>query len=231
MNQVQNIPWKRISVEAAAIVASILLAFAIDAWWDDRLDQQQEDEVLAILLAEFEDNRTELDQTLLTLAKSHNAADQLLMFGGRTFAENDLSFIEQKLDELYSYRTFDPASGALHSLFGAGNLNLLSNNQLRTLLAGWTGMVMDYKGDEEELDYLLYRVLGPMLDAIAPLENVEDAAPEFFENQLKGAFQDVRFMNAIGNISYWAEASIEEAKLLGHEIDRITKIIKSEIEQ
>jgi hypothetical protein len=100
MNQVQNIPWKRISVEAAAIVASILLAFAIDAWWDDRLDQQQEDEVLAILLAEFEDNRTELDQTLLTLAKSHNAADQLLMFGGRTFAENDLSFIEQKLDEL-----------------------------------------------------------------------------------------------------------------------------------
>jgi hypothetical protein len=32
----QKIQWKRLSVEAVAIVASILFAFAIDAWWDDR---------------------------------------------------------------------------------------------------------------------------------------------------------------------------------------------------
>ncbi len=32
----KDIPWKRILVEAAAIVASILLAFAIDAWWETR---------------------------------------------------------------------------------------------------------------------------------------------------------------------------------------------------
>ena len=31
-----EIPWKRITVEAVAIVGSILLAFAIDTWWDDR---------------------------------------------------------------------------------------------------------------------------------------------------------------------------------------------------
>jgi hypothetical protein len=33
-NMVENekLPWKRLTVEAAAIVASILLAFAIDAW-------------------------------------------------------------------------------------------------------------------------------------------------------------------------------------------------------
>ena len=36
MTETQNIPWKRLSVEAAAIVASILLAFAIDAWWENR---------------------------------------------------------------------------------------------------------------------------------------------------------------------------------------------------
>ena len=32
MNATQKIQWKRLSVEAFAIVASILLAFAIDAW-------------------------------------------------------------------------------------------------------------------------------------------------------------------------------------------------------
>ena len=35
MTETQKIPWKRISVEAAASVASILLAFAIDAWWEE----------------------------------------------------------------------------------------------------------------------------------------------------------------------------------------------------
>ena len=39
MNQPQEIPWKRILVEATAIVASILLAFAIDAWWQDRAER------------------------------------------------------------------------------------------------------------------------------------------------------------------------------------------------
>jgi hypothetical protein len=32
MSESRKIAWKRLSVEAAAIVASILLAFVIDAW-------------------------------------------------------------------------------------------------------------------------------------------------------------------------------------------------------
>ena len=46
MTETQNIPWKRLSVEAAAIVASILLAFTIDAWWGDRQKDEAEREVL-----------------------------------------------------------------------------------------------------------------------------------------------------------------------------------------
>jgi hypothetical protein len=30
------IPWTTIAVEAVAIVLSILLAFAIDAWWTEK---------------------------------------------------------------------------------------------------------------------------------------------------------------------------------------------------
>jgi hypothetical protein len=36
--EIRTVPWKHIAVEAAAIVASILLAFAIDAWWDARAE-------------------------------------------------------------------------------------------------------------------------------------------------------------------------------------------------
>jgi len=36
MKKTREIPWQRIVVEATAIVASILIASAIDAWWQDR---------------------------------------------------------------------------------------------------------------------------------------------------------------------------------------------------
>lgn len=39
MTESRIIHWKRIAVEAAAIVISILLAFAIDAWWVEKKDR------------------------------------------------------------------------------------------------------------------------------------------------------------------------------------------------
>ena len=42
MPKSQDVPWKRLTAEGMAIIVSILLAFGIDAWWEDR--QQQHDE-------------------------------------------------------------------------------------------------------------------------------------------------------------------------------------------
>ncbi len=42
--------------QTVAIVASILLAFAIQAWWEDRNEVELEQRLLGVLLAEFEQN-------------------------------------------------------------------------------------------------------------------------------------------------------------------------------
>jgi hypothetical protein len=49
MTKAERIPWKRLSVEAMAIVASILLAFAIDAWWEDLARSSDEVESLELI--------------------------------------------------------------------------------------------------------------------------------------------------------------------------------------
>lgn len=54
MAEAQTIPWKRISVEAAAIVVSILLAFAIDASWEERQSHQRQQELIRGLILDFE---------------------------------------------------------------------------------------------------------------------------------------------------------------------------------
>lgn len=45
MKQSRSIPWPRIFAEGTIIVASILLAFWIDAWWDGSLKSPDEDSI------------------------------------------------------------------------------------------------------------------------------------------------------------------------------------------
>ena len=54
MPDASQIPWKSITVESVAIVVSILLAFAIDAWWEERQERRFEQEALVSLKSEYE---------------------------------------------------------------------------------------------------------------------------------------------------------------------------------
>ena len=67
MNDTQKLPWKRLLAEATAIVLSILLAFAIDAWWEDRGDRQAEKLLLHRLKADF----SEIQSAILMIEAEH----------------------------------------------------------------------------------------------------------------------------------------------------------------
>lgn len=48
-------PWAGIALEGAVIVVSILLAFALDAWWDERNESARVEEMLDAVASEAED--------------------------------------------------------------------------------------------------------------------------------------------------------------------------------
>ena len=57
MAEVKRSAWKRLSIEATVIVGSILLAFAIDAWWDQRQERSLERTALIGLQSEYQNHR------------------------------------------------------------------------------------------------------------------------------------------------------------------------------
>lgn len=73
-----NIAWGRLLADSTAIVMSILLAFAIDAWWADRQDRVEETRILEALEAEFEDNARKLPDRLFNHQRSADSATALL---------------------------------------------------------------------------------------------------------------------------------------------------------
>ncbi len=61
MTNTNNIQWKRTAVEGVAIVISILLAFWIDTWWEDRMEARLEVVYLLELQEDFELNKSSLE--------------------------------------------------------------------------------------------------------------------------------------------------------------------------
>jgi len=94
-NQIQ---WKRISAEGAAIVVSILLAFSIQAWWDDRNEVKLEQRLLAALLVEFEQNDQLLRQAREEYELRYVDARRILELMDGDPAEI-VELIRQNLDE------------------------------------------------------------------------------------------------------------------------------------
>jgi hypothetical protein len=64
MKRNEEIPWKRISIEAVAIVGSILIAFALDAWWDRSQTRAEKLEHLAATLEEVESAEPPIEEAL-----------------------------------------------------------------------------------------------------------------------------------------------------------------------
>lgn len=61
---VQSNLWSRLSLEALVIVVSILLAFALDAAWDDRQENIRRDEYLRVLEDEFRAAAEEMQEQI-----------------------------------------------------------------------------------------------------------------------------------------------------------------------
>lgn len=72
----KDIPWLRVFLEGAVIVGSILLAFALDAWWDERSRRGELRSQLDAVVAEMESTREALRAVLgVHNLNAHLAAD------------------------------------------------------------------------------------------------------------------------------------------------------------
>src|SRR5262245_26250450 len=74
--------WSRVLAEAIVIASSILLAFAVDRWWDARQGEVEEIRVLADVRAELQRNRAQLDSVNAQHRKRSERAAILLREAG-----------------------------------------------------------------------------------------------------------------------------------------------------
>lgn len=176
------IEWNRLLVEGIVIVASILLAFAIDAWWDDRQERQAERRQLLSIAAELESNGARLQEKLDLLSVAEAAARELLLWMGPEPRAVQPQELTDMFAQMYAIGAFALLRGASEHYLSAGRAEDAGYDEVRESIADWYAA-----GDELERQYAWLR------EAHANVaEYLVDAVPMLYFNAAHPVLQGIQ---------------------------------------
>jgi hypothetical protein len=240
MAESQKIPWKRLSVEAAAIVGSILLAFTIDAWWEDRTEREAEQWLLERLRADF----LQIGADLEIVDEEHRKASDACIALLKLVEVGEPLPMTPEVDTMIarafiSSRTFNPGSGAVAVFLSSDASKLVRNQPLADLLVKWSGLVEELQEEEAQLQkgvserwtpYLSSRTnLGPYIKAAA---DIMSGLPDDVSAMTQRApvIVDSEFVNHILNRFTWQQIALRDIEPIQDAVDEILELLESEVE-
>ena len=188
-------------IEGVVIVLSILLAFAIDAWWGDRVERAEEERVLAQFKSELE-----LYDSLLgeadELTNSVVESTDYLLECVHTNADCDVESVSSAIRKLnYAYQ-FAAATATYDLLAGSGNLGLISSPKLRQAmsdLAAFISLVSRFEDDESAfLNTRLNPFLTDHVDLVAVLS--ASGSSSYPSSRHEWSFDELRTERKFSNL-------------------------------
>lgn len=225
MGEKTNVSWARISAEAVAIVGSILLAFAIDAWWDDLKDRELEQELLASLIKEFRSTAAAFELQSTRHEQRRTAALKLSALNDELIRELGPENLRQLWLQAYSHDISDPPQGALSGAIASGQLSLIRDSELRSRLAGWSGRLTDLQRTEQGMaDYMDIVMASDMSDR-ALLPYLSAVSTEEFGVALLATSTK----NHMNWIVFVTDIAMDLNEQIQAEVSEIIKLLKKEI--
>ena len=135
MTNTNNIQWGRIAAEGVAIVASILLAFWIDTWWEDQQEARFEVVYLYELQEDFELNKSTLEKMTATLEGIIRSTLVLQEQSALASPSLPVAELNENFRSITMMTTFIPVNRAYANLTGSGDLKLIQSRPLKNALA------------------------------------------------------------------------------------------------
>ncbi len=161
-----------------AIVVSILLAFAIQAWWDEYQDRAEEQGILLGLKSEFDHN---LGLIEIELSYRKAVVGSILRIFDASAARTSLEpeVLDELIGDLAWWQNIAYSRGAIDGLLQSGGLSLIENEDLRRVLASMPSRY-DFTAGIELNDQDTTR------NVITPFLNTHSLLPQIANTMAKG---------------------------------------------
>ena len=235
----------KLALEGAVVVISILTAFALDAWWNDRQLQQETAEDLAIVQFELIEN-IRLIRVTTDIIDQVLAANNVLI--AKLLTQPDSAMVE--IDDttvwwgIFNNPTLDLSFGATDAWIADGRLGALSSPILRQRLASVRGKVGDVVEEQQIAREISVREIYPLImDEIGDIELVQEIVSAGLQARQKTSVQvisgsgtiSVPNSNALRFLlrarSLWYEASMYETRDFQSELEEIQLLLQEEVQR
>jgi len=234
----KGLPWRRLAVESTAIILSILLAFAIDASWDEFKERNREEAFLVSLLSDFEEARIRIDDSTARHNAFIVAANELLQFHEAGAASIDPDELAAKLGAVFfDWETLYLPSGSRDALFASDDIEIISNETLRAMLAAWPSQVADAAEDDSLIANDVMNNMAPYLHRKVRIRNIarmtsadaRDQIPHSGPVDYDELWADPLFDNLVTFRILNETYALAENKRLSEAVDEIIRIIEEEL--
>ena len=205
MTETQKIPWKRLAVEATTIVGSILLAFAIDAWWQRRSELEQADALIVSLHADFEASQNHLETWLAGTRWIFRSSSELLNHIKNAELGEEISVSLELIVGSIGAPTYSPTDSTWEAAFSSGQIELIEDIELRNILGSWRQQLADTSEDEILIREIVVHQLVPAFSEQVRLGRA------FEYDRLTGIFLDQSHVDQGEQVRLHATSALEGA--------------------
>ena len=144
--------WRDAGRDVVLIVASIMIAFALDAWWDGLGERRAQSEQIATLRSEFVTARGSLVSQAEALDASGQATNDLLRLMGPQAPSPDPDTVLSLLQRSFNVGTSVPRQTALDRALASDNPLIMANDSLTRMLGSWSELMGELAVDGEHLE-------------------------------------------------------------------------------
>jgi len=210
--------------EILLVMIGILLALQVSNWNQQRVAQDKEQLLLSALHEEFMENKTQLDTVVVYHGRALKATQYMISQFPIDTGTINLDTL-RKRTFYWGYRfTFNPSQGVIRSLVNTSSFDIISNEELRSLLVSWEDVLADYQEEEIVAAEAVRDKLGPELLSHVPWDK------GFSDSRL-----DKNYLTSIAfeNVYYRRENNLKDifgTVTGGGELERIQSTIDRIIE-
>ena len=239
-------PWLRVFVEGVVIVGSILLAFGIQAWWDDRQEREEEGRILAGLLQESRTNTAWIARMLPYHQAKAEAVSVLLEAAAEEAPNIGADSIDHVLIDLSGWYITPYERGVLDATLLGGKLDLIENEGLRSRLAAWQRRLADAEARVSAEEVFVLEVWLPFLRENASVPQISNAQTEVAvglnlgdsyatHTPVRGTVDHTsllrirEFVNILQEAKWVHEDALNNYSTIGQRLDELIRALEDEV--
>lgn len=216
------------------IAIGILVAFFLDAWWDDQIEQKEIRDTLQAVYVDFLSTKDELSAVIYANKTYMDGVTKLISLGLDDIERLDAA---AKSDLTYLLPTggitFDPVLGSLDALISSGQLNKVRNLQVRGLIGAWPAL-MDEIGEDQEILIDMYMAqqersvdLGIYLMSLRG--DITGDSSRADGAILTAVIQDAEILNRLAAHRFACQGLNDELGDVEEHLDRILRLLEQEL--